>query len=335
MKVGIDDVAKAAKVSTSTVSRALHGLPGVGERTRQRVVAVAKQLGYVPSRSASALASGRTGTIGIAMPNVSHWFFATALESAEQTLRASEYDALVYFTPYTPFPTNLFDPNALRGKVDAVLVASMFFDDAEVERLRSLHVPTVFLSVPQPGFSHVGIDDEQAALTACRHLTGLGHTAIAHISDISAAKDETSPTRRRHAGWRGALEECHIDYQPSLDVVTTEMTPKDGYQATMALLDDQPGTTAIFASSDELAMGCLQAVRQRGLTPGRDVSVIGVDGHYLAEAFGLSTVAQPVREEGATAARLLLDALDGNDGERHVVYPTMLVARASTGRPSR
>lgn len=331
MSVGINDVAKAAKVSTATVSRALRGLPGVGERTRDYVIATARELGYVPSHNASALASGKTGTVGIVMPNVSHWFFSTILESAEQTLRASNMDALVYFLPYTSVPNSQFDPNALRGKVDAILVTSMFFTDEEIHQLDSLQVPVAFLSVEQPGFPHVGIDDEQAAVTACDHLLSLGHTAIAHISDISADKNPATPTQRRYNGWRSALEAAGLPYRTDLDIRTAEMTPQDGYTATTTLLDNSPDVTAIFASSDELAMGCMQAIRERDLTPGREISVVGVDGHMLSEAFGLSTVSQPAREEGARAARILIEAMQGLSGTQRVIYPTTLIQRSSTG----
>lgn len=331
MSVGIDDVAKAAKVSTATVSRALRGLPGVGEHTRDHVIATAQRLGYVPSHNASALASGKTGTVGIVMPNVSHWFFSSILESAEQTLRASNMDALVYFLPYTSVPNSQFDPNAMRGKVDAILVTSMFFTNEEVARLHSLHVPVAFLSVEQPGFSHVGIDDEKAAITACNHLINLGHTAIAHISDISADKNPATPTQRRYDGWRAAMDAAGLSYRDDLDIRMAEMTPQDGYTATTTLLDNSPDVTAIFASSDELAMGCMQAIRERGLTPGREVSIIGIDGHMLSEAFGLSTVSQPVQEEGARAARILIEALNGSIGTQRVIYPTTLIQRSSTG----
>ena len=109
------------------------------------------------------------------------------------------------------------------------------------------------------------------------------------------------------------------------------MTARNGYAAANRLLDRRPDVTALVASSDEMAMGAMQALRERGLVVGRDVSVVGIDGNDLSEAFGLTTVVQPVREQGEQMVRMLLAAI-GGDGLTHVdVFPTRLVVRHSTG----
>lgn len=331
MSPSIDDVARLAGVSTATVSRALRGLPHVTEVTRANVLRIATDLGYVPSRSASALATGRTRTVGLVVPAISRWFFATLLEGAENALRAANFDALLYSLPDDVAPRRRFDSDVLRSRVDAVLVASILFNEEEVEHLRSLDVPAVFVSVVQPGFSHVGIDDAAAATTATQHLIDLGHTTIGHVSGHSTDDDPLAPTTRRREGWRRALEASGLDASEDLDE-PADMSATGGYASTRILLDRRPDVTAIFAASDETAVGAMKAVRERGLVVGRDISVVGIDGHALGEFFGLTTVAQPIHEQGARAAQFLLENIGAPNPEpQEFIFPTTLIQRASTG----
>ncbi|MEA5052203.1 MAG: LacI family DNA-binding transcriptional regulator, partial [Propionicimonas sp.] len=281
MAISIEDVARVAGVSTATVSRALRGLPNVTPATRDAVLEIAARLGYVPSRSASALASGRTRTVGLVAPSVSRWFFATAFEGAEHTLRQAGFDALLYSLPESPVPRKPFDPDVLRGRVDAVLVASLSFSADEVERLRSLGMPAVFVSVQQPGFGFVGIDDRAAAVQATRHLLDLGHRVIGHIGGRRADQAPYSPTTRRREGWLRTLAAAGLESE-GLDV-EGDFTAWGGHDSALALLQRRPDLTAIFAASDEMAMGAIKAVRGRGLEVGVDVSIIGLDGHSLAD----------------------------------------------------
>lgn len=338
MATSIEDVARAAGVSTATVSRALRGLPSVTQSTRDAVQEIAARLGYVPSRSASALASGRTRTVGLVAPAISRWFFATAFEGAEHTLRAAGFDALLYSLPDISLPRKEFDPDVLRGRVDAVLVASMSFGEAEVGRVRSLGLPAVFVSVHQPGFAFVGIDDEAAAVSATEHLLDLGHRVIGHIGGRRHDM-EFSPTTRRRQGWTRTMAAAGRPTD-GLDV-EGDFTAASGWRCARDLLERRPDLTAIFAASDEMAMGAFRAVQERGLTVGSDISIIGMDGHTLGDVMGLTTIAQPAYDQGARAAALLLESLADpslDTSDLDVVFDTRLVRRESTaecvlGRP--
>ena len=331
----IEDVAKAANVSTASVSRALRGLPGVGKSTRRHIIEVANQLGYVPLHSASTLASGRTGMVAMVMPDISRWFFSAALEGTESVLRDNNYDALVYSLPDFNGPRPAIDINVLRSRVDALIVTSIFFSQQETEQLRTLNLPCVFLSTLQTGFPHVGIDDEEAAEKACAHLIDLGHTVIGHLSGIDdhLGYNANKPTQRRRNGWTTTLINAGLDPSPDLDVSSAVMTAAGGYQAMKQLWELRPDVTGVFASSDEMAIGAMQAIREMGMEVGRDISVIGIDGHDLSEAVGLSTVAQPVYEQGEHAAQMILDTLRGTHTlteSDSAVFPTTLIQRAST-----
>jgi len=332
MPASIEDVARAANVSTATVSRALRGLPNVSDRTRSRVHHVASQLNYSPSRSAAALASGRCRSIGIVTPAIARWFFASAIEGAADALRDAGYDALLYCIPDTTTPRAKFDPEVLRQRVDAMIVASLTLTPAELGAVRSLGIPTTFVSLAQPGFCYVGIDDTLAAQQATQHLLDLGHRHVAHLGGRRTDTAPTAPTARRRQGWRTTLEAAGLDAPDEYDFAG-DFSALGGYRTTLTILDTLPEVTALFAASDEMAMGAIQALHERRLEPGRDLSVVGIDGHVLDEALGLTSVEQPVRAQGAQAVRMLLDILDGEPTPDYVLFPTTLVQRASTAPP--
>ena len=334
MAAGIDDVARAAGVSTATVSRALRDLPNVNRATRDRVRRVAAELGYVASPSAASLASGRTRTIGLISPWVNRWYFANVIEGAERTLRAQGFDALLYtFDVRRESARPRLDPDVLRRRVDGVLVVGLPLEQDEVEALLTLGHPLVCVGWGGFGQVTVRLDDHATALAATRYLIGLGHRRIAHITGSPDDVSPWSPPVDRAAGWRAALAEAGIDFAPELEV-HGNFDMAGGRDSMRALLQRAPDVTAVFAASDEMAMGAMLALRDAGLRVPEDVSVMGVDGHDLDELAGLTTMAQAADEQGAVAAQLVLDMIAGGTPPRSVVYPTVLVARTSTGPPA-
>lgn len=333
-RVTIEDVARAAGVSTATVSRALRGLPHVSLATRDRVTGIAVGLGYVVSKSASNLATGRTHTVGVVTPHVARWFFAQAIESLEAELRERGFDVLLLVLPPGPMddrPT--FQPDRLRHRVDAVAVVTVPMTGGELDALRRLRLPTVFVGGSVPGLMSVRIDDIAVGRIATEHLISLRHRRIGHINgDPNEPLNFTAPVDRR-TGWRSAMESAGLIADHCLDV-PGHFTVEGGRDAMHHLLRLPDPPTAVFAASDEMAFGALTAARDAGLDVPRDLSVIGVDDHDLAVLWGLTTVRQPVNEQGRRAAGLLLRALSGADGTRrtdHVLLDVELVTRTSTG----
>lgn len=329
----LNDVAKQAGVSTATVSRALRGLPTVSEKTRARIVAIADELGYVISPSASRLASGRTHTVGVVVPYVDRWFFGQVIVSVERELRTQGYDLLLYNLGDDAGRDRFFAEMPLRRRVDAVLVLSLPLTDGEIERLRALRVPVGLVGASVEAFSCVRIDDVAGASTAVRHLVNLGHRDIALISggpDIPM--HFTTPLDRRR-GYLEVLAEAGIEYDPELEAAG-DFTMTGGERAMSQLLGRSRKPTAVFTLSDEMAFGAMRALRKSGLRVPDDVSIVGFDDHDMADLLDLTTVAQPVVEQGTAVARLLLDRLTtGPHAEvtHHVVsLPTRLVVRGST-----
>lgn len=332
----LNDVAERAGVSTATVSRALRGLPVVSEATRTRIVAIAEELGYVISPSASRLASGRTHTVGVVVPYVNRWFFAQVIVGVEQALRAGGYDLLLYNLGDDAGRGRFFEEMPLRRRVDAVLVLSLPLAEAEVARLRALHIPVGLVGAAVEGFACVRIDDVAGAATAVRHLVNLGHRDIGLISGgDDVPMHFTTPLDRRR-GYLEVLEAAGIAFDPQLEAVG-DFTVAGGQRAMGELLSRARRPTAVFALSDEMAFGAMRTLRMSGLRVPEDVSVVGFDDHDMADLLDLTTIAQPVVEQGAAVARLLLGQLSGADAtEQHHVLslPTRLVVRRTTAPPS-
>jgi DNA-binding LacI/PurR family transcriptional regulator len=328
---GIEDVARGAGVSTATVSRALRGLPNVAPATRERVLSVARQLGYVASPSAASLASGRTRTMGVLTPWISHWFFASVIEGAERTLRASDFDALLHtFEVFRGGPRRVVDAAVLRRRVDGLLVVGLPLADDEIADLAGLGVPLVFVGSGPPGRVLVRLDDRLAARTATEHLLELGHTRIAHLTGDPGDVLPWSPAEQRVVGWREAMAAAGLPSPKELEVHGYFDVP-GAREAATTLLRSRPDVTAVFASSDEMAMGVVLAAADLGLRVPQDLSVIGIDGHDLGDLIGLTTVAQDAVEQGVRAATMLLDLVAGGAVPLVTTFPTRLLIRRTTG----
>jgi DNA-binding LacI/PurR family transcriptional regulator len=331
---GIKDVAREVEMSTATVSRALRGLPGVSEETRSRVMETARRLGYVPSPSAAGLASGQTRTVAVIVPWVTRWFFAAVVQGAEEVLRERGYDLLLYNLAGDESARHrVFETSLLTKRVDAVLVLSLKPSPDELARLDKLGRPVIIVGADVPGWSTVRIDDEAAARSAVQHLAALGHHRIAYVGGATeGVLDFTAPVARL-AGYRAGLADAGIRHDPTLEA-DGEFSVAGGTRAAVGLLERADRPTAVFAASDEMAIGVLRTARELGLRVPEDLSVIGVDDHEMAEIFDLTTVAQPVHEQGRVAAQQVLAALaDSHRVPEQVVLPTRIVVRRTTAPP--
>ncbi len=329
----IEDVARAAGVSTATVSRALRDLPHVSQVTRDRVREVARELGYVASPSAASLASGRTRTIGLLTPWVNHWFFSNVIDGAERALRAEGFDALLYtFEIPRDWRRRQVDPDVLRRRVDGIIVVGMPLDRDEVDALLGLGHPVIFIGTGAPGQVTVRVDDFRTATEATEHLLTLGHVTIGHITGSPQDNAPWAPPVDRRSGWVDAM--ARAGSAPTADLeVNGYFDVEGGRESTRQLLARRPDVTAIFAASDEMAMGAILAARDLGLRVPEDLSVIGIDGHDLGELVGLTTMAQSAEDQGTTAATLLLGMITGTPAPEQVIFPTELVVRTSTAPP--
>ncbi|MCB2414007.1 LacI family transcriptional regulator [Demequina sp. TTPB684] len=340
----IQQVAALAGVSTATVSRALAGKTTVSAATKLRVESAAKELGYVVSSSASSLASGRTRNIGVVMPFLDGWFYTRVLKGAHEALSDAGYDLTLYHldqsvaapgAPANPRRARLFDEFLRRQRVDGFIAVSLELSDAELAGLEAIGKPAVGIGGPIPGALTLSIDDAAVARLATDHLLSLGHRQIAHIGgDPALDLDFHLPAHRRD-GYESALRARGLEPDP-LMVRVADFTITGGYRATLQLLGDpRVAPTALFAASDEMAMGAIMAARDLGKRVPQDLSIIGIDGHELGEFFGLTTVSQFPETQGRLAAEAVLRALDSEPSVAHnVALPFELVVRRSTSVPT-
>jgi LacI family transcriptional regulator, repressor for deo operon, udp, cdd, tsx, nupC, and nupG len=334
MAASITDVAKRADVSVATVSRALRGLPNVAPQTRRRVLEAAEALDYVADLNASRLAAGRTLSIGLLVVDLGRWFTSQVVAGAEAIVAAAGYDVVLYQTRSRRDGQRFLSPAAYRKRVDGLLALVPTPPTGLAEGLRTDGLPLVTVSARWPGFDWVGVDDRAAAATATRHLLNLGHRRIGLIGDDREEGDRQAAERR--AGYHDVLAAAGVAADLDLDV-PGGFTARGGAEAMASLLAVDRPPTAIFAMSDEMALGAIRTIRAAGLRVPEDVSVIGFDDQELATASGLTTMHNPAAQLGEAAAGLLVEHLTTGDGEpapRSVTMHAKLQVRTTTG-PSR
>ena len=340
---GIKDVADKAGLSIATVSRALSGKSNVSAKSRKLALEAAGELGFVPSYHAASLASGRNHNIGLVVPSIHRWYFSSVLEGASETLLDAGYDLTLYNVGDQPERRrSVLNDFLLRKRLDAVIAVALVLSDAEIQQLLAVHRPIVGIGGALPGASTIRIDDERLARMATDHLIRLGHTRIGHVTGDAALNQDFKLPGIRQAGYQKAMAAAGLQIRPEWQI-TADFTVQGAYSAARRLLGgatERP--TAVFAASDEMAVGTILAARDFGLQVPRDLSVVGMDGHELGETFGLTTVDQDPRGQGAVAAATALQLLEtgakdyGSGSERPEAdqeFPTEFVIRTSTAVP--
>lgn len=333
-RAAMRDIAALAGVSIATVSRVLNGRPDVSPATRDLVLQHIRALGYVSNRSARALASGRTGLIGLTVPFMQGGYFAAIISGASEAL--GERDARLVLCP--TFHEHDREVTVLErlmhGATDGTLLILPSETKAELRQLRMRGAPFVVIDSSLPlddDIPVVGTANWSGARVATEHLIRLGHRRIGLITgppDWCASLDRT-------AGYHSALMATGLPIVPEL-VRAADFLLDGGSEAAHALLDLPDRPTAIFAQNDNMAIGALRAAHERGLQVPRDLSVIGFDDIDIACVAipPLTTVAQPLQEMGRMAVTLLYRQIDGQPLEApRVELSTRLIVRDSTAPP--
>ncbi len=332
-QVSMADVARRAGVSMATASRALNNAAGVAEATRTRVFRAAEELSYVVSPEASSLARGATQRVAVVVPHISRWFFAGLLEGLEAVLRDAGLDLLLYHVGDMEDRREFFDRLPARRKVDAVVVLAFPVDEEEQRRFQLMGVDIVAAGGQHATYPYVCIDDEMAGRQAMGHLVHLGHERIAMI----AAVDPDQPVslqQGRSSAYYSSLHDAGLAVDDDL-VVTVNWGGPEGALAMDRLLGLRRPPTAVYAHSDEVALGAMRSLRRAGLSVPGDVSVVGIDDHPVAELVDLTTVRQPVEQQGEIAGEMVVGLLRGEVVQRSVTVPTHLVVRSTTAPPRR
>lgn len=331
----IKDIARAAGISHSTVSRALNDSPLVNAETKARVRLMADTLGYSPDASARSLVRGRSHTVGVVVTTIADPFAAEVIEGIERTAYAHGYSLILTASHDEP-AQEIAAVEVLRSKrVDSIIVTSSRLGALHQERLNTTGVPVVLLNShsprTMPNAYSVRVDDFHGARLATEHLIGLGHRRIAHVTGL----DGHSNSMERLGGYHHALAAAGLDC-PSALVVPGNGRADSGQAALGVLLALQERPTAVFCYNDMIAIGLLSAAWQAGITVPDDLAVAGFDNIPLAAHVcpPLTTYAQPMLELGERAMHIALALMGCGDGAAcdvtDVILQGQLIVRGST-----
>lgn len=331
--ITIHEVAKRAGVGIGTVSSVINNSRPVNEATRQKVLAAVAELDFVPNPSGRRLSMGKTHTIGVAIP-----FFTTAsqierLRGVMSVIASSDYDINLFAIETVAQRNKVLQTVPRRGRVDGLLIFSLNPTDDDVRRISQENIPTVLVETAHPGLPYVFLDDVVGAQIAIQYLIELGHRKIAYISDYL---DDPFGIfgRNRYAGYCQAHKAAGLPIRPEYHQ-QNEHSRENGRRMALELLTLPDPPTAIFAYSDELALGVLEGARELKLNVPADLSVIGYDDIELAHFAGLTTIRQHLFESGVQGVELLLDAIDKSEtSPTQLQLPTELILRQTTAPPT-
>jgi len=327
------DVAEMVGVSKQTVSAVINNKPGITKETRDRVLAAIETLGYRPDSIARSLATGRTHTIAFIAADMSAPFIGTLVVAAEDYAHSCGYSLVLYNTHDDGEREAAYFAAAVQRGVDGVLFISATDQNVGLDAVRATGIPAV--AIDRVPVAHRGpsvtLDNVETGRLAAEHLTGLGHTRIAHIG----GPQTVLMSRQRLQGFQQLLEARGV--APRLHVETVEnWAYQDGYDAMQRILTKGSSPTAVFAAGDALAIGAMRAIRETGLGVPEDISVVGVDDLDIA-AFQnppLTTIRQSITELAVLGLQLLFDILAGKEpGQINIVMQPVLVVRQSTSPP--
>ena len=335
-RTSLEDVAHKAGVSRSTVSRVINNDPNVKAETREHVLKIIEQERYNPSTVARSMVTGRTQVIGVVFPHEYHvffndpYYFPALLEGVSSMATERDY-ALLLWVRQSGEDANIFQRRILQnGLMDGVIIASDS-KNSLVNYLADMGIPLATVERPsalENRVNYVTIDNIDATRIVIEHLIGMGRRKIALIAGATDNMD----AQERLEGFQITMKNAGL---PADMIVYGDFQRRNAYEATKQLLDKD--IDAIFACSDVMAQGAYEALQEAGLRVPDDVAVVGFDDLPTAQQLHppLTTVRQPIREKGSAATALLLDAIEGKSPEpRHVVLPTTLIVRASTGEVS-
>jgi DNA-binding LacI/PurR family transcriptional regulator len=337
--VSIEDIARLAGVSHSTVSRALRDNPLISADVRAHIHQLAYEMGYTPNAIAQSLQMQRTNTVGLVVTSIADPFLVDIVKGVEEVARTAHVSVFLSASHRDPDQEMAVIETFHRRRVDGILVESSQISDAYAERLARINVPTVLINSQSENPAHlmhsVAVDDYSGARIAVEHLLALGHRAIGYLGLGNRLRSNT----RRFEGYRDALAAAGIPFHEQMMVVAAsgDAAHMDDVTAGQVALPHLigAGVSAVFCYNDMLAIGALLACRAQGISVPNNLSVIGFDDIRQAQFVvpTLTTVHQPKVELGELAMQKLLDLLADRPVDDAVLQPSLIV-RESTAPPN-
>ncbi|MEJ5251153.1 MAG: LacI family DNA-binding transcriptional regulator [Chthonomonadetes bacterium] len=338
-QANMDTIAQQVGVSKTTVYRALHNTGRIHPATRQRILEVARSLGYRPNLVARSLRTRRTATIGVVTVGLTGWFYAHVLEGIDKVAYPKQHGVLIAHSDGYPERERSVIEMLIDKRVDGLIVAPC--DPQEnldlFQQVLEMQIPLVFIDryIPSLPVSFVGTNNEEGGYIATKHLLDMGRRRIAFVSTASRERRATSVIQRFN-GYRRALREAGIEEALELGPGMPDILPEEryAYDVVDQFLKNGSRFDAVFAVNDDLAYGAMRAIQAHGLRIPEDVAVVGFDNQDTSAYVSppLTTVAQPMVEIGEQAAKLLFERIEQRNSAlvRHILLSPQLVVRESS-----
>jgi len=332
LRATITDVAKLAGVSKATVSKVLNNTAKISEQVRKQVQEAAEKLGYRPSQIARSLKNKRTKSIGLVLPSVTDPFFAEIVRGVHSVVTEKGYIVILCSSEENIHTEFSYFQILEDIWVDGIIFCGIRGGKDEDDQIRILYdkgIPIVLVDRETEGYftNVVMIDDKQAAFEATKYCLEMGHRKIGFI----AAPLNTKIFSRRLEGYKEALRAFGLDVDDNL-IQQGDLSPQSGGVATRRLLNCKERPTAIFASTDMMAIGALKEIQKSGLSIPQDISLMGFDDIPLASLItpSLTTIHAPSYEMGVEATKLLIREIEReNTSQQKIILNTKIVVRDS------
>ncbi len=336
-KVNIKDIAKLANVSHTTVSRALNDKSRIRKETKEKILAIAKELGYRPNFIAKSLVLKRTKTLGLVITNIANPFYTELAQGIEKTATRLGYNIILCSTQ-SNIATEKQYIEMLRSKgVDGIIFSSAHMEDPNIVALAEEEFPVILVNrrtyhpSVKERIDYVGVDNVLGGFLAVEHLIRLGHKRIGMIG----GSVESSVGLERIEGGKKALATYGLEQKDDL-ILEGNFLKRSGYQRAKEFLNMAEIPTAIFAANDYMALGVYQAILEEGLRVPEDVALIGFNDIEFSSMQGieLSTIGQKKFEMGAIAVEMLIERIEGKEDRpvaREVFLLPELIVRKTCG----
>lgn len=334
-RISIEDIARHAEVSHSTVSRALRGNKRISMAVRTRIVQIASELGYTPNAIARSLQQRQTNTIGLVVADMADPFWGEVVKGVESASMHNQKALFLSASQYDPSRQLAVIEVFHQRCVDGIIVGDSQLGDAQINRLARIKVPTVFLNSQvdhsYPGFHAVGIDNYAGGMLAAQHVWELGHR---HVAYLGSTKRPASNLLRSQ-GFCATLRAYGLPPQAMISHHSTSIDDDLHIGYALASTIDYTQITALFCYNDSIALGALNYCRSVGIAVPQQLSIVGFDDVAIAQFSmpTLTTIAQPKVALGETAMHVLLAVLASQPTSDTILTPTLVVRQSSAPAP--
>lgn len=345
-EITIKDIAKECGVGISTVSRAINNHPDINPETREKIMRVIEERGFVPNNSARNLKRTETKAIALLIKGISNPFFTGMIGTIELEMEKRGFDLILHHVESKENEVDVALELIKEKRLQGIIFLGGEFSHSD-EKLSLINVPYVFSTaglnqkqIKSGGYACISVDDLTESNRVVDYLLDMGHKDIAILT---AREDDMSVGKLRLDGYKKAIKDRGIEVNPKLinylhpGEVSEEYTMENGYKLTKELLAKNIHFTALYAISDTLALGALRAIREAGLKVPEDISVMGFDGINLGDFSNprISTLRQPTEDMALATVEMLCDIIGGKRSNEQLLLPGELVIRESTRPPKK